>query len=118
MLLAAGSLIFPLALLSFAYARHLPLSLLCLTVVGFGFVMQNATSNTLVQSIVPDDLRGRVMGAYTLTFFGTTPFGSLLAGALAQALGPTLAVLLGAGVTLAFVLGVLLATPTLRQLEA
>ena len=116
-LLAAGSLIFPLALLSFAYARYLPLALACLTVVGFGFVMQNATSNTLVQSIVPDDLRGRVMGAYTLTFFGTTPFGSLLAGALAQALGPTLAVVLGAGVTLALAAGVLLATPALRQLE-
>jgi MFS family permease len=118
LLLAAGSLIFPLALLSFAQTRYLPLSLACLAVVGFGFVMQNATSNTLVQSIVPDDLRGRVMGAYTLTFFGTTPFGALLAGTLAQALGPALAVVLSAGVTLAFAVGVLLATPVLRRLEA
>ena len=118
LLLAAGSLIFPLALLSFAQTRYLPLSLACLALVGFGFVMQNATSNTLVQSIVPDDLRGRVMGAYTLTFFGTTPFGALLAGTLAQALGPALAVVLSAGVTLAFAAGVLLATPVLRRLEA
>lgn len=117
LLLAAGSLIFPLALLSFAQTRYLPLSLACLALVGFGFVMQNATSNTLVQSIVPDDLRGRVMGAYTLTFFGTTPFGALLAGTLAQALGPALAVVLSAGVTLAFAAGVLLATPVLRRLE-
>ena len=117
LLLAAGSLIFPLALLSFAQTRYLPLSLACLAVVGFGFVMQNATSNTLVQSIVPDDLRGRVMGAYTLTFFGTNPFGALLAGTLAQALGPALAVVLSAGVTLAFAAGVLMATPVLRRLE-
>jgi len=117
LLLAAGSLIFPLALLFFAQTRYLPLSLACLALVGFGFVMQNATSNTLVQSIVPDDLRGRVMGAYTLTFFGTTPFGALLAGTLAQALGPALAVVLSAGVTLAFAAGVLLATPVLRRLE-
>jgi len=117
LLLAAGSLIFPLALLSFAQTRYLPLSLACLAVVGFGFVMQNATSNTLVQSIVPDDLRGRVMGAYMLTFFGTTPFGALLAGTLAQALGPALAVVLSAGVTLAFAVGVLVATPVLRRLE-
>ena len=117
LLLAAGSLIFPLALLSFAQTRYLPLSLTCLAVVGFGFVMQNATSNTLVQSIVPDDLRGRVMGAYTLTFFGTTPFGALLAGTLAQALGPALAVVVSAGVTLAFAAGVLVATPVLRRLE-
>ena len=64
LLLAAGSLIFPLALLSFAQTRYLPLSLTCLAVVGFGFVMQNATSNTLVQSIVPDDLRGEVGPAF------------------------------------------------------
>jgi len=117
LLLVAGSLIFPLALLSFAQTRYLPLSLTCLAVVGFGFVMQNATSNTLVQSIVPDDLRGRVMGAYMLTFFGTTSFGALLAGTLAQALGPALAVVLSAGVTLACAAGVLLATPVLRRLE-
>ena len=118
LLLTIGSLLFPGALLFFACSRSLPLSLACLAVVGFGWVAQNATCNTLVQALVTDDLRGRVMGAYTLMFFGTSPFGALLAGSLAQALGPTTAVLIGAGVTLVFSAGLLLAVPALRRLEA
>jgi len=93
-------------------------SMACLAVAGFGWVTQNATSNTLVQTLVTDELRGRVMGAYTLMFFGTSPFGSLLAGSLAQALGPTAAVLIGAGVTLTFAVGLLFGVPTLRRMEA
>jgi MFS family permease len=116
-LLTAGSLIFPTALLSFANSHYFPLSLLFLMIIGFGWVTQNATSNTLVQAIVPDELRGRVMGAYTLMFFGTAPFGALLAGALAQAWGPSAAITFCAGVTLAFAVGLLLATPTLRRIE-
>jgi MFS family permease len=118
LLLAMGSLLFPGALLFFACSRSLPLSLACLAVAGFGFVTQNATCNTLVQALVTDELRGRVMGAYTLMFFGTSPFGALLAGSLAQALGPTMAVLIGAGVTLTFSAGLLLTVPALRRLEA
>jgi MFS family permease len=118
LLLTMGSLLFPGALLVFACSGSLPLSLACLAVVGFGWVTQNATSNTLVQALVTDELRGRVMGAYTLMFFGTSPFGSLMAGSLAQALGPTLAVLISAGITLAFSLGLLLTVPVLRRLEA
>ncbi len=117
LLLTLGSFLFPGALLFFAYSRSLYLSLACLAVAGFGWVTQNATSNTLVQMLVTDELRGRVMSAYVLMFFGTSPFGSLLAGSLAQAIGPTMAVVIGAGVTLAFSVG-LFATPILRRLEA
>jgi MFS family permease len=113
--LAAGSFLFPLGLLSFAFSRSFSLSLVCLALVGFGFVSQNATSNTLVQGIVPDELRGRVMGVYSLMFFGTTPFGSLLAGSLAQAFGPTIGVIVGAGVTLVFALIVFIFVPSLRR---
>jgi len=116
-LLTAGSLIFPSALLSFGNSHSFPLSLVFLMIIGFGWVTQNATSNTLVQAIVPDELRGRVMAAYSLMFFGTAPFGALLAGSLAQAWGPSAAVALCAGVTLAFAVGLLLATPTLRRIE-
>jgi MFS family permease len=78
--LALGSLLFPLALIGFALSRSFPLSLAFLALVGFAFISQNATSNTLVQAIVPDELRGRVMSVYSLLFFGTAPFGALLAG--------------------------------------
>ncbi len=118
LLMTAGSLLFLGALIAFAMSRSLLLSMACLAVAGFGWVTQNATSNTLVQTLVTDELRGRVMGAYTLMFFGTSPFGSLLAGSLAQALGPTTAVLIGAGVTLMFAVGLLFGAPTLRQMEA
>jgi MFS family permease len=115
--LAVGSLLFPLALIGFAISRTLPLSLACLSLVGFAFISQNATSNVLVQAIVPDELRGRVMSVYSLLFFGTAPFGSLLAGGVAQAFSPTLAVVAGALITLVFASFVFLAVPSLRRLE-
>jgi MFS family permease len=113
-LMLTGSLIFPMALILFAFSRSFPLSLALLTVVGFGWVTQVATGNTLVQTSVPDELRGRVMSIYSLMFFGMMPFGSLLAGALAQVLGPTTGVAICAGIVLAFALTVLLTVPKLR----
>jgi len=115
LLLTAGSLLFPAAVLGLAFSPHLPLALLCLGLAGFGFVTQNSTSNTLIQTIVPDQLRGRVMGVYTMMFFGTTPFMSLMAGGLAQWLGPSWATAFGALVSLAFALGVVVAVPALRR---
>jgi MFS family permease len=115
--LIVGGLLFPLALIGFALSRSFPLSLAFLTLVGFAFISQNATSNTLVQAIVPDELRGRVMSVYALLFFGTAPFGSLLAGGVAQAFSPTLAVVAGALITLAFASFVFLAVPSVRRLE-
>jgi MFS family permease len=115
--LAVGSLLFPLALIGFALSRSFPLSLAFLVLVGFAFISQNATSNTLVQSIVPDELRGRVMSVYSLLFFGTAPFGSLLVGGVAQASSPTIAVVAGALLTLAFALFIFLAVPSVRRLE-
>jgi MFS family permease len=115
--LTAGSLLFPLALIGFALSSNFALSLVLLVAVGFGFIIQNTTSNTLVQMIIPDQLRGRVMSVYSLMFFGTMPFGSLLAGVLAQAYGLTFAVLLGAGITLAFALFMIVFIPQVRRLE-
>lgn len=117
-LLTVGSLLFPLAAIGFAFSRSFPLSLAALALVGWALVTQNATCNTLVQAAVPDDLRGRVMGAYMLVFFGSTPFGSLISGSVAQALGPSLGVSLGAAVSFAFAVFVLLAVPRVRRFEA
>jgi MFS family permease len=58
------------------------------------------SSNALVQTRVPDELRGRVMGIFTLTFFGGMPLGSLLAGAMAQRIGEPATVLINASVVL------------------
>ena len=117
LILTAGSLLFPSALLAFAFSHSFALSLALLVLVGLAFVAQNATSNTLIQSAVPDALRGRVMAVFSLMFFGTSPFGALQAGALAQALGPTAGVAVGAGIVLIFAVGVLFAVPSLRRVE-
>ncbi len=117
-LLVAGSFLFPTALLGFAFSRSLTFSLALLAVVGFWFVLQNTTGNTIVQLLVPDQLRGRVMSVYTLTFFGVMPFGSLLVGSIAQALGPTAGVAIGAAITLVYALCTLLTRPVLLELRA
>jgi predicted MFS family arabinose efflux permease len=58
-----------------------------MVVVGFGLIQAAAVCNTVIQSLVSDDKRARVMGYYTMAFFGAAPFGSLMAGALAQHIG-------------------------------
>jgi len=116
--LTFGSFLFPIALLAFAFSRSFLLSLVILVFVGFGFIMQNTTSNTLVQALVPDHLRGRVMSVYALMFMGTMPIGSLVAGSVAQAVGTTATVLLGALVTLAFAVYVFIFQPQVRRLES
>jgi MFS family permease len=117
LLMTAGSIIFPSGLLVMAASHSFALSLAALAVVGLAFVTQNACINTLIQQIVPDNLRGRVMAVYSLMFFGTTPFGALEAGVLAQAFGPRVGVAAGAVIALAFALGVAIAVPSLRRLE-
>jgi len=64
-------------------------------VTGLGFMVQMATSNTLIQTIVDEDKRGRVMSFYTMAFMGTAPFGSLLAGFLADRIGAPHTLLIG-----------------------
>src|SRR6185312_16309743 len=71
-------------LILFARSRSLWVSVLLLLIVGFGMMQQMAASNTIIQTIVPEDKRGRVMSYYTMAFVGMAPFGSLLAGSLAH----------------------------------
>jgi MFS family permease len=75
------------ALILFGLARTLWLSLALMVFVGFGLMQSAAASNTIIQSLVPEDKRARAMSYYTMAFFGAAPFGSLLAGALAQRIG-------------------------------
>ena len=63
-------------------------------IVGFGMMQGLAASNTVIQTLVPEDKRGRVMSYYTMAFVGMAPFGSLLAGGLAHRLGAPMAVMI------------------------
>jgi MFS family permease len=76
-------------LIGFASSRWLPLSLGCLTLTGMGGVLLMASSNTLIQTLVDDDKRGRVMSIFSMAFTGTMPAGNLLAGFLAAKWGTT-----------------------------
>jgi len=75
------------ALILFGLSHWLWLSLVLMVFVGFGLMQAAAISNTVVQSLVPEDKRARVMSYYTTAFFGAAPFGSLFAGALAHRIG-------------------------------
>ena len=74
-------------LILFGLSHTLWLSLVLMVFVGFGLMQSAAVSNTIIQSLVPEDKRARVMSYYTMAFFGAAPFGSLLAGALAHRIG-------------------------------
>ncbi len=75
------------ALILFGLSYALWLSLLSMVVVGFGMIQAASVSNTIIQSLVPEDKRARAMSYYTMAFFGSAPFGSLLAGMLAERIG-------------------------------
>ena len=75
-----GVWLFSLMLLIFSFNRNLTIAMLCLAGTGFGMMLFFSTSNTTVQTIVPDEMRGRVMGIWALIFGGMIPFGSLEAG--------------------------------------
>ena len=82
-----GVWLFSVMLLIFSFNRSLTIAMLCLAGAGFGMMLFFSTSNTTVQTIVPDEMRGRVMGIWSLIFGGMIPFGSLEAGALAHYVG-------------------------------
>jgi len=116
-MLTLGSLVFPVFLLVFAIVSWVPLSLLVLVGVGWGFMILLNMANALVQTLVPDELRGRVMGVYTLGFFGMMPVGALLAGAVAELTSEPVTVVLGALIMLGFAAWLWLRVPQLRALE-
>jgi len=82
-----GAAVFGAGLIAFGFSHSLWLSLLMMLVTGFGMMQGLTTSNTILQTLVDEKLRGRVMSYYTMAFVGMAPFGSLLAGALAHAIG-------------------------------
>jgi len=108
------AVIFGLGLILFSLSTNFILSLFLLLITGFGMLMQMTSSNTILQTIVDDDKRGRVMSFYTMAFMGTAPFGSLLAGALASKVGAPNTLLIGGT---ACILGALLFFRKLPEIQ-
>jgi MFS family permease len=88
---------FGASLVLFAFAPSLLLAVPLLALAGFGMMTQMASCNTVLQTLVDDDKRGRVMSFYTMAFIGTAPIGSLLAGAIAERIGAPATIALGGG---------------------
>lgn len=86
-LLTAAALVYPVLIVGFTLMRALPLAMLFLALAGWAGVTTMALTNTLIQSIVPDALRGRVMSVFTLLLMGASPMGGMAAGAAAQLVG-------------------------------
>jgi MFS family permease len=87
---------FAISLMAFALSRNFWLSTALLVPVGYCMMLQMSASNTLIQAMVPDELRGRVMSVYSMMFMGMAPFGAFFGGAIADRLGAPLAVSMGA----------------------
>jgi MFS family permease len=98
--LVTGSVVFSAALFSFALSRNLPLSCGLMFTAGFAMMIQVGSTNTLIQSMVPDHFRGRVMSLYSMMLIGISPLGALTAGFEASHFGAPLTLALGAGVCL------------------
>lgn len=114
--IAFSGVLFGVALVAFSFCRALAPSLLALFAVGFGMMTQNASTNTILQTIVHDNKRGRVMSMYAVAVLGVAPFGSLLAGSMAARVGAPYTILAGGLACIASSLLFLRRLPGLRKL--
>lgn len=112
-----NSLLLPILMVIFAYMHLLIPSMLAMASVGFATMMILNVSNSMVQTRIADEMRGRVMGIYTFFFFGAFPLGSLISGWAADIIGEPLTVIISAVILLAFALWLLWRQPALRKME-
>jgi MFS family permease len=111
-----AALLFGACLVAVSLSRFAWLSMLLLVGAGFGMMVQMAASNTILQTLVDDDKRGRVMSLYSMAFIGTAPIGSLLAGAAAARYGAPATIAAGGTLSLASALFFARRLPRLRAL--
>jgi MFS family permease len=114
-LLTFGTFALPVTVALFGLARWEPLSFLLVFGSGLSVLLIFNLANALVQTASPDPLRGRIMGVYTMTFFGLMPLGALGIGFTAEHLGQTAAVLIGAAVTFVAAAALAVFMPLLRR---
>ena len=116
LVMTISAITFGVGLTAFSFSGTLWLSLLVLPFVGAGMMITMAATNTIIQTVVQEELRGRVMAFYTMAFLGTAPIGSLLAGVLADRIGPQRTVLFGGLACIAAGLWFATRLPALRAL--
>jgi MFS family permease len=110
----AAATAFGVSLVLFAFSNSFWLSVALLIPVGYAVMLQMSSSNTLIQAMVPDELRGRAMAMYTMMFMGMAPLGSLFAGALAEKIGAPWTVAIGGAAAVAAALVFMRYLPSLR----
>ena len=111
-----ATMVFGMALIAFAFSENFWLSMAVLPFSGAGFMIALAATNTIVQTVVPEELRGRVMAFYTMAFLGTAPIGSLMAGFAAQRIGAPATIAAGGAACLIGGLWFYVHLPRLRAL--
>jgi MFS family permease len=114
-LIPLATTLFGIGLIAFSHSRVLPLSLCLMLITGFGMIVEMAASNTVLQTIVDDDKRGRVMSYYAMSFMGMVPFGSLLSGFLASKIGAPDTLLIGGLACVAGAVAFAVKLPALRE---
>lgn len=114
-LLTLGSFAYPVLFIIFSFARWLPSSLSLLVAVGFAQILILNVANALIQTLVSDEFRGRVMGIYSISFFGFVPLGSLLIGTMAEHFGEPEALLINMVILLIATSVIFLMVPKLRS---
>jgi MFS family permease len=114
--IVVATCLFGAALVIFSFSRTVWLSQLLILLAGMGMMIHMAASNTVLQTIVTDDMRGRVMSLYATAFMGIAPFGSLLAGGLAQKIGAPGTLIIGGTICIAAAAAFAYKLPTIRKL--
>jgi MFS family permease len=111
-----GDLAFAICLICFSLSTHIVVSLVFLFLLGFGIVCSVAVSNMLLQKLVSNEMRGRVMSMFMLSFIGAMPIGNLIAGAASHRFGVQRTLATGGLIIAVFVLVVTVRSPKLREL--
>ena len=112
-----GAITFGLCITGFALSPRLSLSLIFLLGLGFALVVSVALTNTLLQKLVTDQMRGRVMSMFILSFMGTMPIGNILAGSASSSFGPQRTLAVGGFVITIVATGVAIFNKRLRELH-
>lgn len=115
-LVAIAPVIYGLGMIAFAASRTVWLSALLLAVIGFGSLLQSASSNTIIQTLVRDDMRGRVMSIYIMSFLGMISFGNLFQGMLVSVIGAPATVAINGVICVVVAIFFAQQLPRLRQM--
>jgi MFS family permease len=113
----SGGILLPLAMAAFALSRNLPLSLFCVGMIGFSYVTLETNNSAIVQSFVPDELRGRVIGLFALMYTGGEPLGALAIGLLADRTGAPVTFFVCAAGLILFSMFIWLFRPEVRAVK-